>query len=179
MSPSALPLLALLALDEVEDVLGVAPVLADANLEVEVDLVADVLRDLLAGLDADLLNERAVAADDDLAVVVLLDEDRRANKRSRVSVSPSFFPVRLLLLFDGLDVDGGDERQFLGDLAQDLFADDLGEEEAFRLVGDLLVGVDLLGLSGRAAVSSPSRTSRLTPLRAEMGMISRKGRRSL
>ena len=56
-------LLALLALDEVEDVLGVPPALADLDVEVEVDLGLEDALDLLAGLDADLLDELALAAE--------------------------------------------------------------------------------------------------------------------
>ena len=43
------PELALLALDEIEDVLGIAPVFADADLEVKIDLMAHMLLDLAAG----------------------------------------------------------------------------------------------------------------------------------
>src|SRR5512135_586225 len=136
-SPSSL-----LAFDEVEDVLGVAPALADADLEVQVDLMPDVIRDLLAGLDADLLDERPVPADDDLAVIILLDEDRGPNVGHRARLA-RLLPVLLLFVLDRLDVDGGDERQLLGDVFKDLFADDLGEKEALGLVADLLVRVEL------------------------------------
>ena len=48
---------ALLALDEVEDVLGIAPLGPPADLELEVDLRLEDLLDLPAGLDADLLDQ--------------------------------------------------------------------------------------------------------------------------
>src|SRR5665647_3041154 len=138
----AVPASGLLAFDEVEDVLGVAPVLPDADLEFEEDLVPDVLLDLLAGLDADLLDERTMAADDDLAMVVLLDEDRGPDVSHRTRF-PRLLPVLLGLVFDGFDVDGRDEGELLGDVLEDLLPDDLGEEEALRLVGDLLVRIEL------------------------------------
>ena len=134
---------ALLALDEVEDVLGVAPLGPPPDLEPQIDLRLEDLLDLLAGLDADLLDEVAVAADDDLPLVVLLDEDGGLDdgQGPRIPVL-----VRLGLPLDALDIDGRRRRQFLLDVVEDLLPDDLGQEEPLGLVRDLVVRVELLGL---------------------------------
>jgi len=132
-----------LPLDEVQDVLGVAPLRPDPDLEAKVDFRLEDLLYLLTGLDADLLDEAAVAADDDLAVVVPLDEDGRSDDRHGTRI-PVF--ARKLLLFDALDIDGRGERQLLFDVSEHFFPDDLGQQEAFGLVRNLVVRVDLLGL---------------------------------
>jgi hypothetical protein len=66
-----------LPFDEVEDVGRIAPPLPNLDLKVQEHLALQDVLDLAAGFDPDGLDELAMAPDDDLALVVLLDEDVR------------------------------------------------------------------------------------------------------
>lgn len=100
------------------------PVLAHADLEIQVHVLAQLLLDLAAGGLADALDHLAAGADQDALLGVGFDPDRRCDDEQ-----PIFAAVH------GADLDLDGVRHLLERAAQDLLADEFGQEDLDPLVG--------------------------------------------
>ena len=106
-------------------------------MQVEVHTAAQQLLNVRAGLGANLLETRALAADDDGLLGVALNVDVHMNvEHGRAVVTLAARP-----LDDLLDLDGQGVRQFIAHALQGGLADELGDQGVAGLVGDVTLGV--------------------------------------
>ncbi len=105
----------------------IAPAVAHLHEQEQVHRLTDDLGDLLARIGADRLDGRPALAEHDLALAFTLDENRLLDANGLV-----------LALGPAVGFDGGLIRQFLMQLAIDLFAGDLGRQMPDRRVRHLI-----------------------------------------
>ena len=110
-----------------ELVLAVAPVFLNLDEEFEEDLLVKEFLDVVARLDADLLDLLAPLADQDTLLGITLDVDDGHDMD------------RGVLLVELLDEHLGRIGNLLVIVEKELLADDLGDEETGRLVGQRIL----------------------------------------
>lgn len=109
--------------DPAETLATLRPVLLDADEQLQVDLAAQEVLDLLARELADALEHRATLADHDALLAGALHHD--------LGVDLDDGPVAVPLgLIEALDLHERGVRDLLLRVVDDLLADDLGHEEA-------------------------------------------------
>lgn len=128
----------------VEHALAVAPVFFDAHPELEIHFFAEKFFNIAAGSGADAFDHRALLADDDGFLATALNIDGGVHDEL----------VIFLVALHVFDDNGDAVRHFFFGEAQDLFADELGHDDALWLIGDGVLWIKIRTVEKDSLLSS-------------------------
>src|ERR1035437_4507800 len=130
--------------ERLDKALGLAPARLDDDVQLQINACADERLNMPPGAGADLLELGAALADQDRLLAVALAINRRRDAGERQPGRSLALLARRswrLGLLESLDDHGRGVGDLFAGLDQNALADQLGDHEALRLVGVLVLGV--------------------------------------
>ena len=129
-----------------DEAAGAAPLFFDLNEELEEDAGAEERLHIFAGGGADALEHFAAFADKDGFLAGALADDGRGDFCDGEPGVGGALAAGFRWIFPFFDDDGRGVGDLFAGEHEDFFADELGDEEALGLVGDLILGEVALAL---------------------------------